>query len=83
MGSVVAFGIAVLVIGVFCAAFRVERSTFRYAAITLAIVMLVPRLNSERIIAIHRFFEVPIGIAVGLAMSAVWPEHDRSGGRAR
>ncbi len=73
-GNVVGFGITVLVIGIFCAAFRVERGTFRYAGITLAIVMLVPRLNSERIIAVHRFCEVSIGIAVGLAMSALWPE---------
>jgi len=46
-GNVLFFGIAVLVIGLFCAAFRVERSAYRYASITLAIVMLVPRSNSE------------------------------------
>jgi uncharacterized membrane protein YgaE (UPF0421/DUF939 family) len=73
-GSVIAFGIAVLVIGILCAALRIERPAYRYAAITLAIVMLIPRSTREWEIAIHRFCEVSIGIAVGLAMSAIWPE---------
>ena len=74
-GSVVVFGLAVFVIGMFCAALRVERSAYRYAGITLAIVMLVTRSNSEWVIAVHRFLEVSIGIAVGLAITAIWPEH--------
>jgi uncharacterized membrane protein YccC len=73
-GNILAFGIAVFLIGVFCAAFRIERSAYRYASITLAIVMLVTRSNREWIIAAHRFCEVSIGIAVGLAISALWPE---------
>jgi uncharacterized membrane protein YccC len=36
--------------------------------------MLVARSNSEWVIAAHRFCEVSIGIAVGLAVSALWPE---------
>jgi uncharacterized membrane protein YccC len=63
------------VIGIICAALRVERNAYRYASITLAIVMLVPRTTSEWIIAVHRFLEVSIGIAVGLALTAVWPEN--------
>ena len=73
-GNVSVFGIAVFAIGLVCAGFRVERSAYRYASITLAIVMLVPRLNSEWVMAVHRFFEVSIGIAVGLAVTAIWPE---------
>jgi hypothetical protein len=38
------------------------------------IVMLVTRSTSAWSIAIHRFFEVSIGIAVGLVLSALWPE---------
>jgi len=26
------------------------------------------------VVALHRFFEVSVGIAVGLAISALWPE---------
>ena len=59
-------------IGLLCVALRVERSAYRYASITLAIVMLVPRSGSGRLVAIHRFFEVSIGIAVGLAFFALW-----------
>jgi len=85
-GSVWAFGIAVFLVGIPCAGFRVERSAYRYASITLAIVMLVPRSTSAWLVAIHRFFEVSLGIAVGLMLSAFWPERqsrhlDRGGTR--
>jgi uncharacterized membrane protein YccC len=73
-GSVWAFGVAVFLIGLLCAAFRVERSAYRYASITVAILLLVPRSTSGWQIAMHRFFEVSLGIAVGLALSALWPE---------
>jgi len=73
-GNVLVYGICVFVLGLVSAIFRVERSAYRYASITLAIVMLVPRPNNEWVIAIHRFFEVSIGIAVGLAVTAIWPE---------
>jgi len=68
------FGAAVLLIGMICALLRVERTAYRYAGITLAIVMLVPRSSGGWVIALHRFFEVSLGIAVGLLIAAVWPE---------
>jgi len=71
-GSVWAFAAAVIFIGFLCVALRVERSSFRYASITLVIVMLVPRSTSARLVALHRFLEVSIGIAVGLALFAIW-----------
>jgi uncharacterized membrane protein YccC len=70
--NVWAFGVAAFIIGLLCVALRVERSAFRYASITLAIVMLVPRSTSGLLVALHRFFEVSIGIAVGLAFFALW-----------
>jgi uncharacterized membrane protein YgaE (UPF0421/DUF939 family) len=73
-GNVWAFGAGVFAIGVLCAVLRVERSAYRYASITLAIVMLVPRSASPWVIAIHRFFEVSLGIAVALVVSGLWPE---------
>jgi uncharacterized membrane protein YccC len=72
--NVAAFGVAVFAIGVVCAALKVERAAYRYASITLAIVMLVPRVANEWVVAVHRFFEVSIGIVVGLVLSAVWSE---------
>jgi uncharacterized membrane protein YgaE (UPF0421/DUF939 family) len=75
-GNIIVFGVSVFVIGVFCVAFRLERSAYRYASITLAIVMLVAHSNREWVVAAHRFLEVSIGIAVGLAVSALWPERN-------
>ena len=76
-GNVAAFGVAVLALGLLCAALKVERGAYRYAGITLTVIMLIPRAENEWIIAMHRFFEVSLGIAVGLAVSAVWPEPTR------
>jgi uncharacterized membrane protein YccC len=75
-GNVWDFGAAVFIIGLLGVVLRVERSAFRYASITLAIVMLVPRSTSAsaRLVALHRFFEVSVGLAVGLIFFAVWPK---------
>ena len=81
-GNTFAFGMAVFAIGVLCAGVRIERAAYRYASITLAIVMLVARNESAWTAAAHRFIEVSVGIAVGLAVTAAWPEHriDVAGG---
>jgi uncharacterized membrane protein YgaE (UPF0421/DUF939 family) len=75
-GSVWACGAAIFVVGLICVMLRIERSAFRYASITLVIVMLVPRSTSARLVALHRFFEVSIGIAVGLALFTMWQKMD-------
>jgi uncharacterized membrane protein YccC len=72
-GNALVFGACILVLGIVLVPFHLERNAYRYAGITLAIIMLVPG-HSGRIVALHRFFEVSVGIAVGLAFSAVWPE---------
>jgi uncharacterized membrane protein YgaE (UPF0421/DUF939 family) len=69
------FAAAVFVLGFLCAAFRMEKSAYRYASITLAIIVLIPRANAAWIVALHRFFEVSVGIVVALVLAAVWPEH--------
>jgi uncharacterized membrane protein YccC len=74
--SIAAFAAAIVLVGLVCVGLRVERSTLRYANITLVIVMLVPRSTSGRLVAIHRFFEVTIGIAVGLVLFAIWQKID-------
>jgi uncharacterized membrane protein YccC len=65
---------AILAAGLICAVFAIGRNAFRYAGITVTIVMLVPRTHSYWMIALHRFIEISLGIAVGLAITAVWPE---------
>jgi len=74
-GNLLVFAGAVFVLGFLCAAFRMEKSAYRYASITLAIIVLIPRSNAAWIIALHRFFEVSVGIVIALALAAVWPEH--------
>ena len=79
-GNAIAFGVLLFFIGIFCLSLRIERSAYRYAGITLAIVMLVPRVTDGWTLALHRFAEVSIGIAVGLAVSALWPERGMRSG---
>jgi uncharacterized membrane protein YccC len=74
-GNLFVFATAVFVLGLLCAGFRMEKSAYRYAGVTLAIIVLIPRSNAAWMIALHRFFEVSVGILVALALAAVWPEH--------
>jgi uncharacterized membrane protein YccC len=74
-GNPLAFAVAVFVLGLLCAAFRVEKTAYRYAGVTLAIIVLIPRSHAAWIVALHRFFEVSVGILIALALVAVWPEH--------
>ena len=73
-GNAAAFGAGVLAAGVLCVIFGIERNAYRYAGITIAIVMLTARTEPAWRIALHRFIEISIGIAVGLAITAAWPE---------
>jgi uncharacterized membrane protein YccC len=67
------FGAAVVAIGIFCWALRVDRAAFRYGAIAAAIVILVPHQEAAARVALHRFIEVTLGIAVGLVTATIWP----------
>lgn len=73
--NVAIYGVLVFVIGLLCALLQVDRTAYRYASITLAIVMLIPRTAGPWSAATHRFIEVSVGILVGLAITAAWPEH--------
>jgi len=44
----------------------VERNAFRYAGITLAIIMLIARTQPVWVVSFHRFVGISLGIAVGL-----------------
>jgi uncharacterized membrane protein YgaE (UPF0421/DUF939 family) len=69
-----AFGAAVFAAGLICKALKLDRTAYRFAGVTLAIVMLIVRPQSAWIIAAHRFVEVSLGIALALLLTAVWPE---------
>jgi len=72
--NVIVFGVGIFLSGVICALLHMERNAYRYAGITLAIVMLVARAQPAWVIAVHRFIEISLGISVGLLITAVWPE---------
>jgi uncharacterized membrane protein YccC len=74
-GNLVVFAAAIFGLGLLCSAFRMEKTAYRYAGVTLAITVLIPRSNAAWVVALHRFFEVSVGIILALALVAVWPEH--------
>jgi uncharacterized membrane protein YccC len=73
---VLVFGISVFLLGLLTAALRSDRSAYRFAGVALVIVLLVPRAGPPWLIALHRFAEVCIGIAVALILAVLWPEKE-------
>ena len=73
--NLVAFAIAIFLVGLLSIAFRLQKTAYHYASITLTIIVLIPRLGAPWSIALHRFIEVSVGIIVALAVVALWPEH--------
>ena len=71
---VLVFGICVFILGLVCALTRSGYSAYRFGGITVAIVLLIPRVEPAWLIALHRFAEVSIGIGVALIFALVWPE---------
>jgi len=71
-----AFATSVFILGLLCAVAHADRSAYRFAGVTLAIVLLVPRTGPAWQIAFHRFAEVSCGIAVALILAVVWPEKE-------
>ena len=45
-GNLLVFATAVFVLGLLCSAFRLEKTAYRYAGVTLAIIVLIPRSNA-------------------------------------
>jgi uncharacterized membrane protein YccC len=80
--NLVAFALAIVLIGLLSIAFRLEKTAYRYASITLAIIVLIPRSSPAWTIALHRFLEVSVGIIVALAVVALWPEHQPSAAKS-
>jgi uncharacterized membrane protein YgaE (UPF0421/DUF939 family) len=85
--DVTAFGIGIFLLGLLCALMRrahprlpeyFDRTAYGYGSITLAIVVLVVHYEAAWIVALHRFIEVSIGIAIGLAFMTLWPDPQSS-----
>jgi uncharacterized membrane protein YgaE (UPF0421/DUF939 family) len=76
--STIAFSAGVLGLGLVCAMLHLDRAAYRFAGITLAVILLVERTHPA-VAAMHRFFEVSLGIAGGLLVTALWPERQAAG----
>jgi len=72
--NIYVFGAGVFVLGLLTAAMHLDRSAFRFAGITMVVVMLIPRPDSPWMVALHRFSEISIGIVIGLLLVFLWPE---------
>jgi len=66
------YAVAIFLCGVLCALLRF-RGAYRFAAITVSIILLIAHTRPAWIVASHRFVEVSVGIAVALAIAEVWP----------
>ena len=65
--DVTAFVIGLVGMGLLCALVGLDRSAFRFAGVTLAVIMLPSSHAPIWTRASHRFFEVTVGILVGMA----------------
>ena len=70
------FAICLFLLGVLCTITHSGNSAYRFAGVTLVIMLLIPRAGPAWTIALHRFAEVSLGILVALAFAYLWPEPD-------
>jgi uncharacterized membrane protein YgaE (UPF0421/DUF939 family) len=68
----VVYGAGIFVCGILSAMLRIGNA-YRFAAITLTIVLLITHSRSPWIVAAHRFIEVSLGIAIALLITVLWP----------
>jgi uncharacterized membrane protein YgaE (UPF0421/DUF939 family) len=73
---VLVFGTSVFILGLVRALARLDLTAYRFGAVTLAVVLLVPRRGPGWQIAFHRFAEVSIGIGMALILAWIWPERE-------
>lgn len=69
----VIYGAGIFLCGILSSILRLG-AAYRFVAITLTIVLLIHHDNPPWIVAIHRFIEVSLGIAVALVVTVAWPQ---------
>jgi uncharacterized membrane protein YccC len=70
--NLIAFTVAIFVLGLISLALHLEKVGYSYAGMTLVIIVLIPHPFLPWIAAVHRFTEVSLGILVALGTVAVW-----------
>src|SRR5207249_2548996 len=76
--SLPVLALGMLVMGAICGLFRQSHSAYRFAGITLVIIAMPSYSDPSWIVALHRFFEVCIGIVVGMGVLALWPSRSNT-----
>jgi uncharacterized membrane protein YgaE (UPF0421/DUF939 family) len=76
--TAVVYALGILLCGLLAWLLRAQ-GAYRFAAITLSIVLLIPHTSGPWIVGWHRFLEVSLGIAVALVMTIVWPMVKKAG----
>ena len=72
------YGLGIIACGLLASLLRIG-GAFRFAGITLSIVLLIPHVAGPWIVAWHRFLEVSLGVAVALVVTVVWPQPKKAG----
>jgi uncharacterized membrane protein YgaE (UPF0421/DUF939 family) len=67
----IVYGVGIFICGILSALLRIG-TAYRFAAIALSIVLLIAEVRPPWIVAMHRFVEVSLGIAVALAVTVLW-----------
>jgi uncharacterized membrane protein YgaE (UPF0421/DUF939 family) len=67
----IVYGAGIFICGILCALLRIG-TAYRFAAITLSIVLLIGPGHAPWTVALHRFIEVSLGIAVALVATKIW-----------
>jgi uncharacterized membrane protein YgaE (UPF0421/DUF939 family) len=70
--QVLAYALGVFLCGILCWLLRIG-GAYRFAAITLTIILLIRHASPPWVVGLHRFIEVSLGIAVALFVSVFWP----------
>jgi uncharacterized membrane protein YccC len=68
----------IFILGLLSAILHSNRNAYRFAGVTLAIVLLVRRTGSAWRIPLHRSTEVCIGIGVAVVLTVLWPEREET-----
>lgn len=69
--DVLVLGASVFIPELLCSIAREDRSAYKFGAITLAIILLIPSTGPAWQLAFHQFIEVSIGIGVALVMALI------------